>query len=103
MSVSSGITACTKDRVAALLETYPSCRDSDIKLYLYYLAVYHELSPLIGKANCLKLMAVMMEAPPSESLRRVRQKLQEGGEYIGENRRARMSEQKRVMFGVRNL
>jgi hypothetical protein len=97
MSVSQSIKAPIKGRLAVVLEEYPATRDSDIRLYMYYLVIHHGLKEKIGKENCAKLLATMLEAPPSESIRRMRQKFQEGGEYPGTVRENRNEEKSKVV------
>ena len=89
-----------KDKVAFILETYPSTRDSDKYLWLSYLTNFHGLKSVLGNngdayADFIQLI-LDKDTPTMESIRRVRQKLQEKGLYVGENRSERIEESRKV-------
>lgn len=75
-----------KERVGKLLELYPELRDSDKLLWLAYLNLVHGLKDTIGSDAYFKLKSVVMDehTPTMESIRRVRQKFQEEGQYVGD-------------------
>lgn len=93
MKMSEGILTC-KDKVSTILEQYPVTRDSDKLLFLAYLCEHHGLKRKIGFQAYDELKKVIMDdkTPTMESIRRVRQKLQEGGQYVGNGRKSRMAE-----------
>ena len=94
----------TKDRVGNLLENNPELRDSDKLLWLAYLNQEHGLKDLIGLDAYYKLKELVMDdnTPTMESIRRVRQKYQEEGFYLGESRKERMQEAEEVRVWARN-
>jgi len=83
-----------KDIVGKLLNDYPVLRDSDKLLWLAYLNYRHELRSIIGEEAYIKLKTVIMheDTPTMESIRRIRQKYQENGLYVGEKRQERLVE-----------
>jgi len=93
-----------KDRVEFLLKNYPSTRDDDKKLWLAYLNLFCELSDRMNKAkipsDIFKQVLLDTETPSTETIRRVRQKFQEYGLYVGNKRemllKARQKSQKRT-------
>lgn len=87
-----------KDRVEHLLKEYPATRDSDKILWLAYLVIYHDLKSIIGvKAyEDFKALLLHKETVTMESIRRIRQKHQEGGKYVGEKRKFKLKEEKLV-------
>jgi hypothetical protein len=92
--MSEGIETC-KDKVGLLLSEYVTLRDSDKLLWLAYLCKYHNLRNALGESGYQKLKAVIMDdkTPTMESIRRVRQKYQEGGMYAGTGRKKRLEEE----------
>lgn len=85
----------TKHRVYKLLEDYPTLRDCDKKLWLAYMNTYHGLRDHCDYMS-FKKMLLDPKTPTMESVRRVRQKIQENGEFVGERRQQRMEEAKEV-------
>lgn len=89
-----------KDRVAYVLNKYPSTRDCDKTLWLAYLAIFHQLKDGLGEAKYGVFKSILMseETPTMESVRRVRQKFQEHGEYPASEgtRKARRTEEHEV-------
>jgi len=82
-----------KDRVEFILQTFPSARNSDAKLIAYYLYQFHE--DLVKKDRedywiRLNDIADREKLPSFESIRRVRQKLQEMGQYPSDEQIARV-------------
>lgn len=88
----------TKDRVEFLLKNYPSTRDDDKKLWLAYLNLYCELADKVNKAKMpsevFKQILLDEETPSTESIRRIRQKFQESGFYVGNKREKLLKAQK---------
>ena len=80
-----------KERVKYLLDTFPHLRDDDFKLiatYYKFEVGYDALDSMSG-LDFLQMFA-NSEVPHSESIRRVRQKLQEDNDYLkGENYKQR--------------
>jgi len=93
MKMSEGILTC-KDKVNEILADYNETRDSDKLLFLAYLCKYHGLKQKLGPIAYAQLKAIIMDdnTPTMESIRRVRQKLQEDGQFVGKNRRCRLKE-----------
>ena len=93
MRMSEGLNTC-KDKVLSMLSQYEETRDSDKLLWLAYLCKYHGLKETLGLENYLKLKKLIMheDTPTMETVRRIRQKIQEAGSFIGKNRAQRMEE-----------
>lgn len=93
MKMSEGILTC-KGKVTSILSEHEETRDSDKLLWLAYLCKHHDLKNKIGWISYAQLKAVIMDdnTPTMESVRRVRQKLQEDGKFVGKNRRTRLKE-----------
>ena len=69
----------TKERVRYIMERYPETRNDDFYLYLMYLRLFvPELSRYIGFIP----YELIRKAPRPETIRRVRQKIQEAGELL---------------------
>lgn len=94
-----------KDKVEFLLENSQPVRDCDKLLWLAYLDTFHDLSQEIGVDAYLKLMSLIMaeSTPTMESIRRVRQKFQENGEYLGVKRKIRKQAEGEVREGIKDL
>lgn len=75
----------TKTKVANLLEQYKVLRDNDKLLLLAFWNVHYNLKDRIGDQAYQALKEVVLQAPTPESIRRVRQKLNEEGHYIGDS------------------
>jgi len=88
----------TKSKVKYLLKEYPALRDCDKKLWIAYLGMFHDLPGKLGEEAYDAFCRLMLEesVPNMESIRRVRQKFQEEGHYLGAKRKARMEEAKKV-------
>lgn len=93
-----------KEKVAILLNNHPDTRNSDKLLWLAYLCVHHDLIKILGQENYSKFKTLLMNdsTPTMESIRRVRQKYQEGGLFVGTNRKQRLSEEPVVRELMRN-
>jgi hypothetical protein len=92
-----------KDKVRYLLTIYPQTRDCDASLYCSYLINFGDLKQKIGRDNCLHLLDAMKRASPPESIRRIRQKIQEGGELQGTKREKRLDKEDEVRYGINNI
>ena len=98
MSSVSESVVTIKDRVGFLLENYSVLRDSDKLLWLAYLNMEYGMQHKIGLEAYAKLKEIIMDedTPTMESIRRVRQKYQEEGLFVGEKRSKRLKEADRV-------
>jgi len=87
-----------KERVEFVLEKYPSTRDSDKLLWLAYLVIFHDLKNVLGEEHYELLKSVVMDktCPTMESIRRLRQKFQEGGKFVGTKREVKLREESLV-------
>jgi len=73
-----------KDRVNFLLSAYPSLRDDDKKLWISYLVMYHNLQDVLTMPQPFEALCSLLLKEgicSSETIRRLRQKLQENGVY----------------------
>lgn len=71
-------------RVEFLLKKYPSLRSNDTKLWLSYLVMYHSLpASLKSKSPCTSFCTLVLDenVPCIATIRRSRQRLQQGGAY----------------------
>ena len=75
----------TRERVAALLRDYPHLRDNDFDLVIAYWERHDGICEYIGILfwSALKNALRNMDLTSFETIRRCRQKLNEGGQYIG--------------------
>lgn len=87
-----------KSKVEDLLMQYPLLRDSDKLLWLAFMNRHHGLRRAIGALAYDKLKSILLlkDTPTFESIRRVRQKIQEEGRYQGKKRAERMEEEAEV-------
>lgn len=87
-----------KDKVGFILKEYPQTRDCDKLLWLAYLSMFHDLKNVLGENNYsnFKNLILSKKTPSTESIRRVRQKYQEKGEYVGNGRPGRKAESENV-------
>ena len=67
-----------KDRVEWILENYPETRNDDFYLYIIYV---REFEPELSKHIDYIPYNLIKKAPRFETIRRMRQKLQEAGLY----------------------
>jgi len=88
----------TKQKVSYLLDKWPQLRDSDKLLMLAYLCQFHNLMTVLGPEAYERLKAVVMaeDTPSFESIRRVRQKLNQDGQYIGKSYKNRQEASEEV-------
>lgn len=94
-----------KDKVEKILKEHPGTRDSDKLLWLAYLAIYHDLRNKLGPVAYESFKAILLsdETVTMESIRRMRQKFQEGGNYIGTKRKFKLAEERNVREEIKNL
>lgn len=87
-----------KDRVEHILKEYPTSRDSDKVLWLAYLVMFHDLRKILGPTAYADFKAILLneDTVTMESIRRMRQKFQEDGKYVGTKRKFKMEEEKLV-------
>lgn len=87
-----------KEKVEKILKEFPKTRDSDKLLWIAYMVIYHDLKHVLGEKSYqyFKMMLLDENVPTMESVRRVRQKLQESGNYIGSCRETRLIESNSV-------
>jgi hypothetical protein len=87
-----------KDRVEYLLRQFPETRDCDRLLWLAYLCTFHNLQGAIREHGYAGLRKIVCDPATCsmESVRRTRQKFQEGGRYLGEKRQERLREEVEV-------
>ncbi len=93
-----------KDRVEFLLSKHPVCRDDDKLLWIAYLVTFHDLKLAIGNDAYEKFKKILLDEDTCsmESVRRVRQKFQEEGSFIGKKRQAKLDEAERVASMMRS-
>lgn len=93
-----------KQRVEHLLENHENLRDSDKKLYISYLNVFHGLrSKLTPSAyEIVKDILLDSNTPSTETVRRTRQKIQEAGKHIGKFREERIIDSECVRKEIKN-
>ena len=89
-----------KDKVEYILKSHPATRDSDKLLWLAYLCLHHDLRQELSRSSdpyeTLKSIVMSEKTPTMESVRRVRQKHQENGKYLGLRRKQRLAEAEMV-------
>lgn len=90
--MSQGHVEAVTERVAALLRENPSLRDDDRLLQITYLEKYYDLNTVLGQEAFSTLKTIFTTCPSYETLRRSRQKIQESGKYLGNNRKKRNDE-----------
>lgn len=88
----------TKSKVETILYEHPDTRDNDKYLWLAYMNKYHSLRALLGEEayKALRFIILHPRTPLFESVRRVRQKLQEEGKYLGKKRKQRKNAEQDV-------
>jgi hypothetical protein len=99
MNTLEGLKTC-KNKVSFILDKFKSTRDDDKQLWLAYLVIHHDLKAKIGDDAYKNLKELIMDkkTPTMESIRRIRQKLQEDGYFIGSGRgtKKHLSEQVKI-------
>ncbi len=101
MNMSESLTTC-KDRVEYVLSYCPGTRESDKKLWLVYMHNFHGLGFVEGY-NSLVRIIMDEETPSMETLRRIRQKFQQKGLFLGSNRAKQLEEAEKVKNKLRDL
>jgi len=93
-----------KERVGHILKEYPTSRDSDKVLWLAYLVMFHDLRSKLGPTAYADFKEILLndDTCTMESIRRIRQKFQEAGEYVGKKRKFKMEEEKLVREMMRD-
>lgn len=105
MSISNELNT-TKDRVELLLKKFPATRDNDKLLWLAYAVHYKDLRSVFNNAGAYRVFKSWLLSsgvPTFESVRRVRQKFQESGKYVGTSRKSRMKIEKEVRQWAREI
>jgi len=94
-----------KDKVESALQKYPETQDDDKLLWLAVMVMFYDLKLSIGEAGYIKLKEWLLKnnVPASESIRRVRQKFQESGQYVGTKRDKKIEESEVVKNWARIL
>lgn len=84
-----------KEKVRKVLEQYPETQDDDKLLWLGVMAIDYNLRAELGEEGYKKFRAWLLKnkIPPFESVRRIRQKFQEGGQFRGTKRKFKMEEE----------
>lgn len=73
-----------RSRIEYLLENYPSLRDNDKKLWISYLVMFHNLQDILLMPKPFDALCDLLlkdDIIQYESIRRIRQKIQEEGLY----------------------
>jgi len=80
--------------VYCLLQSYPELRDNDTLLLFAYLNKFCGLKKALGDDAYNKLKEICLDnaTPKFESIRRVRQKIQESGLFLGKKRQQKLEE-----------
>ena len=96
------ITSCS-DRVNYLLDNYPSLREDDKKLWISYLIMFHNLQDVLTNSNSFEELCKLLldkDVANVETIRRIRQKIQQRGLY---KRGEKVDKEKRVKtFNTKN-
>ena len=95
-----------KSKVRYILEKHPETRDSDKLLWLAYMCIFHDLKSMFKSEDEYKRFRTLImnsKSPTFESIRRVRQKYQEAGEFVGKKRADRMDESEVMRTNIRQL
>ena len=93
-----------KERVGVILSKYPMTRDCDKKLWLLYMNEYHNLKEMMTPEGYETFKSLMLNktTPVMESVRRVRQKYQEDGLFVGKLRQKKLEESERMRQWANN-
>jgi hypothetical protein len=85
-------------KVQHLLEKHEVLRDDDHLLFIAYMNVFHGMRKLLGEEAYVKLRTLLLDkrTPKFEAIRRSRQKIQEGGVFLGKTRPKRLTEEENV-------
>lgn len=96
------ITSCS-DRIKYLLENYSSLREDDKKLWISYLIMFHNLQDVLTNSNSFEELCKLLlnkEVTNAETIRRIRQKLQQSGLYEREEKVGKKKDKK--TFNTKN-
>jgi hypothetical protein len=89
-----------KAKIEYILKNYPSLRDSDKKLWISYLVMFHALKETLNSASdpyeSFCDLYLSSGVPCTETIRRLRQKIQQDGKYLGTKRREKLAAAKAV-------
>ena len=87
-----------KSRVENILQENPKSRDCDKTLWIDYLTKFHNLKEVIGEDAYNKFTETLLskDTCTMESVRRMRQKFQQDGYYIGLKRMEKIIESENV-------
>jgi hypothetical protein len=94
-----------KDKVKFLLDTYPHLRDNDFKLIAnyYFYEVGHDDINTMSALDFLEMFATG-KLTHSESIRRVRQKIQEDNPHLrGKSYKRRKDDENNTKNNIKNL
>ena len=92
-----------RQRIILLLSRDLETRDNDALLYFRYLQSFHKLEHIIGVKNSRLLKELMLSAPPPESIRRSRQKIQEKGRFLGKRKLDRLRREIEMRQGISKI
>lgn len=104
MKMHESLKTC-KEKVGQILEQYPKTRDSDKWLWIAYLVIHHDLKNLLGEKayESFKGLILNDKTPTMETVRRIRQKYQEEGKFVGLKRIDRLGEASAVREVIKCL
>lgn len=87
-----------KDKVENILAKFPETQDDDKLLWIAIMVVFYDLKNVLGsdKYDKFKYWLIKNNIPAFESVRRVRQKYQEEGKYVGTKRKYKLEEESLV-------
>lgn len=74
----------SRERIEFLLRNYPSLRDDDKKLWVSYLVMFHRLQDVLSRPLPFEALCAMLlneNVAGTETIRRIRQKIQHQGQY----------------------
>jgi len=92
----------TKEKIEHLLKNYPELRDDDRKLWLSYLITFHNLQDIFLCPKPFESLCDLLlkkEISNAETIRRIRQKFQQSGLYVGTEKK---SEKTYKIYNVKN-
>jgi len=76
----------TTQQVEFLLKSSKGLRSNDMKLWIAYLVMFHDLQTVVAKKKPyeqFKKLVLSDDVPSMETIRRTRQKIQSTGKYVG--------------------
>ena len=85
-------------KVRYVLDLWPETRDDDMKLFLRYMDCFHGLRDKMGDTAYAALEYILLctDYPAFESITRCRRHIQSEGEFQGNFRKKRLSEEREV-------